>query len=408
MWRKKKQGKTRRKAYSESTRIRKIGTIVKHRENQKRRRETESDTDHEAESPNCKKNKVDKVNDEDSQIVHSSVELSSDESNADDNCVKSDENPEIKDIETDFSDKTPNGLEKLKNGLIADPQHYYQNRSSRILVCKILTDKSPSTKCIEVSALYFTTLQRARWVNGIILDAFTATIIKEKDDLCFLPTDHTKIMIGDKEVQSNKLQNRYISKIKEKFANTILLPYLYNCHYRYETGYDDSERVMEDLNKFIENSSSQSSFQKLLNIKWQREYCSKRPYQKNDDGSSCGVYVANYIEMIASKNDFREDLAVDEYRLHISKTILSASQNMIKCCLHCFNEITVKANSCVECNRQWHPKCNRISEMNSDMEDIEKPEKNRKQKKKYTKCIKREGTTPSKYCRVCRKSLNLS
>jgi len=105
--------------------------------------------------------------------------------------------------------------------------------------------------------------------------------------------------------------------ITEEIYGKMLLPYLYQSHWRllivdiektitlldlYKHG-KDNERVLHLLEKFL-RSCPKTSLSKLQKIKFKKNKISDRPFQKTDDTNNCNVYVLHYIKCFAEDTDF--------------------------------------------------------------------------------------------------------
>ena len=55
---------------------------------------------------------------------------------------------------------------------------------------------------------------------------------------------------------------------------------------------------------------------------WKTKEYTNRPHQKENDGSSCGVYVLYYIEEIGKNTFFKNEFKPEQFRRKVASEIL--------------------------------------------------------------------------------------
>ena len=83
----------------------------------------------------------------------------------------------------------------------------------------------------QLTTYEFSTLRSHIWINGIVIDSYVAANIDEWIDTLFVPTEDTSLILGDfsgKRID----RNRKICKTNKPIKNTLLMPYLYQNHWR--------------------------------------------------------------------------------------------------------------------------------------------------------------------------------
>jgi len=240
----------------------------------------------------------------------------------------------------------------LNNGLFLDIKYYMQDTEMSITIGRYSAIRN--TPIISEKEFYlfsdqYKTLKTNQWIDGTIIDCFVVSYINRWKNIVYVPTDHTTFILGDNS-DKKPCENWLMYNITEEICGKMLLPYLYQSHWRllvdieektimlldpYKHGKD--KRVIQSFNKFLK-SCPKTSLNKLKHINFkEKKMTSNRPFQKSDDGNNCGVYVLHYITCIAESKDFGKVLEPTLLRNKIAENLLCTSLVMKEICLFCFN-----------------------------------------------------------------------
>lgn len=137
--------------------------------------------------------------------------------------------PKLSDKDND-AELIVRSIPKFPNKVVEDANYYFNSRSSNVAVGICESDAIVVCKTYEVRAREFRTLQGRLWINGLIIDAFVAAHIDMWDDVTYIPTDSTSIILGEFS-QLRTCRNRRLCKIDIDFCNRLLMPYLQGDHW---------------------------------------------------------------------------------------------------------------------------------------------------------------------------------
>jgi len=261
----------------------------------------------------------------------------------------------------------------LNNGLFLDIDYYMQDTEMSITIgcysairnTPIITDKE-----FYLFSEQYKTLKPEQWIDGTIIDCFAVSHINRWKNIVYIPTDHTAFILGDYSSRKPH-ENWLMYNITEEICGKMLLPYLYQSHWRllivdidektitlldpYKHG-KDNKRVLHLFEKFL-RSCPKTSLSNLQKIKFKENKISDRPFQKTDDTNNCGVYVLHYIKCFAEGIDFGTAIDPTLVRNEIAESLLSTSLTMKERCLFCFSSRKRDLVMCSLCRRWAHPQC---------------------------------------------------
>ena len=284
-----------------------------------------------------------------------------------------------KDIPTDHDDiDEKNSIEtleskKLNNGLICDPQYYIPfDKLSLTLGMYKLRNGNPFTNKNYIrlfSTEYQTLFKGNKYIDGDIIDSFSAINQLNWRKVTFVPTFHTAEIFGDR---SEKLKNDKwdMYNITTDLSGIIMMPYTYGEHCNLVIANFENatlihinpmrdgkcERVVNNFKSYLDQCILRmpSTFNK---INWKRkDFDHQRPYQM--DSFNCGVYVMYFMDSIARNKKLDISFNPNEYRHWLASLLITKSENMSEICEYCFrNWKTKKKAFCYVCNRFVHEGC---------------------------------------------------
>ena len=302
-------------------------------------------------------------------------------------------------------------LSKFYNGLIKDKNYYMASKSSSITVGMYNSDAVLAFNKFQLTTKEYASLRDRMWINGVAIDCFVASKLHEWPDCSYISTDNTAFILGDYSGKRISTQ-RKIFQINDGIKNNLLMPYLYEGHWRllvatisekkltfidpYEVA-TDVDRAVKSFRNFISCCGDKSAFRTLRNINWEVDFgLSQRPFQHVNDGHNCGVYVMHYMECLGLGKSFDMNFNPSQYRSEVAYELLLKSDNMEDTCLHCFQSVTSNSVQCEVCNRKCHEQC--IYKTNAITDDEEEVIE-KKIKRKKILC----ATKPQKLlCRLCK------
>lgn len=304
-------------------------------------------------------------------------------------------------------------VEKFDNGLVKDVNYYMASNSRMLTVGHYQTKRSLTTEIFFVTANQYATLRCSRWIDGLVIDAFVAANIDDWEDFTFICTDDTKVSIGkENDGTRQKLKGRAILKTKKPIGGHILMPYLFEGHWRllvanvkqqnlmlldpYRTG-TDKDRVVAAFHDLLHACEEGTPLHDLRNLKWEDRNISERAYQPENDGTNCGAFIMYYMECLGSEKEIEKDFDPVAYRNKIAYDLLSKSEDVGNVCLHCFSPIKTVEAKCKMCDRRSHKACVFKTDYKSADED-----------EALKKSRKRKADVPEYFvCRLCKRYCNI-
>lgn len=230
---------------------------------------------------------------------------------------------------------------------------------------------------------------KKRWIDGDVIDTFILLQIKEWNDVSYVNTTSTFIIIGN---GSNVLYEKILENIRKKIEyrsnfnlillpenelkNFILMPYLKSDHWRllvlnqalesatvldpYEgktvQEAEECKLAIDKIKKFGRICTAGTVLNKLSNINWTvRLYKGERAYQK--DAYNCGVFNMYHMYCIARREPMNEHFCPKTYRKCIAQMNITNSLEMRDTCLYCFDVNRQMQVMCKFCRRFAHRNC---------------------------------------------------
>lgn len=307
-------------------------------------------------------------------------------------------------------------LPKYFNRFVKDPLFYQQSSSGHVAVGIYETKKVLAKSDFRLDASHFSTLKDNKWIDGKVIDCYTASHADEwEENTMFLTTDDTIEIIGGNSVNTVRSFGKRIHKISAHLPERLLLPYVYNSHWRllvvniknktlclldpYANDDVEYERVVKAFKEFIIKFKSPSNFPSLKHVEWKRlHFAEERPIQPSNDGTNCGLLVMRYLEGIGKNENMDSTMNFSNYRRVVSRHLLIRSSNVINLCLHCFSSKDLTGSvQCDLCKRYCHLDCMHKTIQVTD-DELEG---------KCNKTVRFKGKPPKNFhCRLCLKYRN--
>lgn len=292
-------------------------------------------------------------------------------------------------VNNKFSSINVQPLKILSNGLVDDLIYYTKSQSKNIVISHFI----PKSDSFIGQGEYTFTAKQFRNVisiqgpvNSDVIDIFTMSHITEWVDMSYLSTNVGCCAFKDGRKKIS-IQEKNSYDISQELADTILLPFCQNEHWRllminqkneclelldpYERS-GNLARVLKAFLKYLELCDTKSSMKKLLSKKWMIKEGPNRPFQQPYDDFSSAVYVTYYIQCIGRKIQFDDEFDPEKFRKEILTAIVKGSEPLTDKCLYCLkNDIKDYDMRCELCNRLIHLHCEDRDNMDTDDEEKE-------------------------------------